>query len=323
MDFPAEPVVRSVIQGYARILDSLADELGEAPLVLPNGEFFPDKFVGDEASVQRLLDRVLLHAGMEDVAVKAELIGEEGKSCGTGGCGTGACGTPKVETANFERLARTETGYVVRVHEKEMSHPVVLTAALARSAASIFLAEAEIEESALGLPLPIAVEFTSVALGFGSLLLQGSYIYQKGCGGPSVARITELSCGELAVAYALFVAMGKHSFRRASKELGATQQEFVAEAKALVDSNPELLTLLQKRPARVASGEFALGEAKSWLMRLFGGKKQRSTTLDPDASLEELEAALAAAPREPKPRTRAADPKFDEIRKLVDEALSE
>ena len=73
MEFPAEPVVRSVIQAYARVVARFGKDIGERPLVLPTAEFFPDKFVGDADSVQRLLDRMLDHAGMDDVEINAEL----------------------------------------------------------------------------------------------------------------------------------------------------------------------------------------------------------------------------------------------------------
>ena len=57
--------VRKLSQGQkrraalARLVARLEDELGERPMVLPNGTFFPDRFVGDLASVQQLVARLL------------------------------------------------------------------------------------------------------------------------------------------------------------------------------------------------------------------------------------------------------------------------
>ena len=167
-------------------------------------------------------------------------------------------------------------------------------------------------------------DLAAVGLGFGALLLEGSYVYRKGCHGASVARFTDLGCAELAIAFALFVAMGQHPERRARGALGTTQRALFNDAMVWAKSNLAIVQGLHKSPARVAAGEFRLMEPRPWLSRLFGsGRPAKDVSLPgPDASLDEIEAALAGANVAERP-ARKPDPELDEIKKLVDEALSE
>ncbi|HMA92589.1 MAG TPA: hypothetical protein VKP30_07880, partial [Polyangiaceae bacterium] len=59
--------------------------------------------------------------------------------------------------------------------------------------------------------------------------------------------------------------------------------------------------------------------------KLFGrGKKARGAADDPDASIAELEAMLGEVPVSRKGRNSTkADPRADELRALVDEALAD
>ena len=59
MELPSPETRRALVGAYALVSARLALQSSPRPLVLPNGEFFPDVFTGDEASVQRLLDRLL------------------------------------------------------------------------------------------------------------------------------------------------------------------------------------------------------------------------------------------------------------------------
>ncbi len=324
MELPSENVVRALVQRYARLLDRLDEEIGNRPLVLPNSEFFPDTFRGDEKSLRRLVKRMLAHAGMSDIPVRAVLVGEDGEphehgSCshdGGGGCGSGACSVPTPDGDSKARVVEDGEGWRLAIQEAELGHSVVLTANLARSLGYVFLMETRAGEEPIDEPLELTVDLAAVALGFGELLLEGSYIYSKGCGGPRVARVTALGPLELAIATALFVARGEHSARALAKELPATQREAFDEARALIESNPELVRALRAEPARLGEGRFELREAKPWLARVFGKKK----TSESELSLDELESMLATSvskPKQPKP----PDPKRDELRALVDEAL--
>lgn len=320
-----EPVVRAVVERYARLLVRLRDEIGERPLVLPTGEHFPDAFSGDAKSVKRLVRRMQRHAGMRDIPLDVALVGDE-PATGGGGCSSGACATPAAAETELPRLVDLQDGWQLNVPAAETAHPVVLTCNTARSLATIFLIETRAEDESIEEPIDVSVDLTATALGFGVLMLDGSYIYAKSCGGPRVARATKLGPAELGVATALFARLGGHSVRAASKHLEATQREALSEANTWLDSNPELLKLLERQPERVASGDFTLNDPQPWLLRVLRKKKRAADPLEAalsgDVSAEELDSLLAtlpAAARRAKPR----DPKLDELRALVDQALDE
>jgi hypothetical protein len=275
-------------------------------------------FTGDEASVQRLLDRLLEHAGLSDMAIVARFWGEAEASCGTGACGS--CGPAQTEPEQVERLVDAGEHWQVNVLPPEVSQPVALSSALCRAVALAVLREADAPPK--DLELDLAVDLTAIGLGFGVLLLEGSHIYKKSCGGPSIARSTALGPSEVALVLALSAAVGEQPLRRVSKHLSPTQTEAFAEATAWADSNGALVQSLSADPKRIARGEFELKEPSSWLGRWLGSKVRRAPTAESAQTFEELEAALerssvARAPQKPR------DPKLDEIRRLVDEALSE
>jgi hypothetical protein len=317
MQLPSTEVRRALVSAYARVCASVELE-GKRPLVLPNGAFFPDVFTGDEASVQRLLDRMLQHAGLSDMALVARFWGEDEASCGTGACGS--CGPAQAEPESVERLTDAGESWQVNVLPGETRDPVALSSALCRAIALAVLREADSPPTSISLDL--AVDLTAVALGFGVLMLEGSHIYRRSCGGPSIGRVTALGPTELALTVALAAAVHEQSLRQVSKHLSPTQREAFAEAKVWADSNAALSALLRQDPERVASGEFELREPSSWLGRWLGGKVRPSTTAETASTIEELEAALRSAPA-PRAAQKARDPKLEEIRRLVDEALSE
>lgn len=322
MELPNNEVRRGLVSAYAHLLDRLevlAHGAEERPVVLPNGEFFPDVFTGDEASVQRLLDRLLEHAGLSDMAVGARIWGElDDASCGTGACGS--CAPASAEPEAVERLVDAGDAWQINVLPAEVGQPVALSSALCRAVALAVLREADSPPQ--DLPLDLAVDLAAVGLGYGVLLLEGSHIYKKSCGGPSVARTTALGPVEVAMVLALSAAVGGQSLRKASKLLSPTQQEALSEASAWADSNSALVQALRADPERIARGEFELKEPSSWLGRWLGSKVKRTPTLDSASTIEELEAALQAS-KPARPSQKPRDPKLDEIRRLVDEALSE
>jgi len=324
MELPNNEVRRGLVSAYAHLVDRVevlsvhSLESGERPLVLPNGEFFPDVFTGDEASVQRLLDRLLEHAGLADMAVVARFSGDAEASCGTGACGS--CAPAQAEPESVERLVDAGEFWQVNVLPTEVGQPVALSSALCRAVALAVLREADMPPQEL--PLDLAVDVTAVALGYGVLLLEGSHIYRKSCAGPSVARTTALGPTEAALVLALSAAVNGQSLRRVSKLLSPTQQEALSEATAWADSNPVLVQSLRADPERVARGEYELKEPSSWLGRWLGSKVKRAPTLDSAATIDELEAALLAA-KPVRASQKPLDPKLEEIRRLVDEALSE
>ena len=257
MDALPDPVVRAVVQRYARLIHRLGPELGERPLVLPTEKFFPDTFKGDAKSLRRLVKRMREHAGMSDIPVKPVLTDaeEEGHAQG-GSCGSGSCSTPKASAEAPTRLVDDGDGWRLQFQAAELRHPVALTATVARALAHVFLVETRGEGEAIDEPVELTVDLAAVALGFGELLLEGSHIYSKSCGGPSVAKLTALGPQELAVACVLFVTRGKHSARALAKELPATQREALDDARALIDKNPTLARAICESPERLLDGEF-------------------------------------------------------------------
>lgn len=319
MELPPDAVVRNIVRRIGRIRRDLADEIGQRPCVLPNGEFFPDAFTSDAESLHRLVTRMQEHAGMEDIPVRALLTASEGATEAAGGCSSGAC-APVTLGGSVPRVVERDEEWLIQVAEPELRHPVALTATIARALATVFVLEtsdpdepAEVRDA--------TVDLVAVELGFGALMMEGAYIYSKSCGGPSVASVTALSAPELAVAAAFYFARSKRWRRAALAELSTTQKALVRDALALVDSNGELLAQLQSDPRRVAGGKFELSEAKPWLARVLG-KSKRSEQRVPE-SPEDFERLLEdMAPAAPK-RARASQPEDDELRSLVDEALAE
>ena len=119
---------------YAAVSAALELEFGEQPLVLPDGEWFPDKFQGDLESVERLLCRMQGYAGLEATEITLALAGADqgGASCSPGkasSCGSCAAPTPGSDDIALERSA---SGYAIRLPASFIAHPIGLTSTLAR-----------------------------------------------------------------------------------------------------------------------------------------------------------------------------------------------
>jgi hypothetical protein len=94
VQIPADSEVAELARHYAELLQEL-DPTEEKPLlVLPNGEFFPDTFRGDEASVNALAARMQGYAGLEAIELQVRLIDDAEGAPSPAGCGSGACGGP-------------------------------------------------------------------------------------------------------------------------------------------------------------------------------------------------------------------------------------
>lgn len=322
MDPLSEPTVRSLVQRYAGLLRRHGAELGVRPLVLPTGRFFPDHFDSDERSACRLVERMKAHAGLDDVPTRVRVVPAEAPPDGAGGCSSGACTVPASPQDRVPRLVEEGDGWCIQIPEAELGHPIVLTALLARVLGHVFLAETVPEGQSIDRPIEITADLAAVALGFGALLLEGAYIYSKSCGGPQIGRVTALGVQELALATAIFASLGGHSMRAALRELSVTQRTALKEAHEWVKSNRPLLDLLGSDPARASEGSFELSEPTPWLLRVLG-KKRRAGDASPSFSEEALEQALKTLPTTDTPRRapRPLDPKRDELKALVEEAL--
>jgi hypothetical protein len=344
MELPNLAQRAELVRRYAHLLAFFGRELGQRPLVLHDGAFFPDVFENDQPSLERLVRRLQVHAGMSDIPIQVQLLDADGNTtsgCGSGagvsgaGCGSGACG-PKPSAAkdgeSMTRLVETEHSWLLNVQEGELRHAVALTTTLARALAQIFLVETSDSSAPVEPPLEASVDLTTVALGLGLLSLEGSYIYGKGCGGPSVTRVTALSVGEMATACALFIAVGGHSGSRALAKLSTTQKALLGEANEWVASNADVVRRLKSAPGLLATRAPDLKETRSWLARLFD-RSAREPSLEEALAgnlgeTELLELARSAGPRRQgatgeasAPRRASRSAEDDELKALVDEAL--
>lgn len=311
MDFPGPAERRGIVERYARLLGAVGHEIGERPLVLPDSTFFPDRFTGDAASAAALVERMMLHAGLSDVPLSTRVVDDpEPESPHGGGCSSG-CQVPAALAASVPRLTDDGETWTLNIPNYELAHSVVLTTMVARALGHVLLVETLPSGARAEAPVEVTADYAAVALGFGSLMLEGAYIYSKGCGGPQIASVTAASLGELALVTALFIEGRGLSARRALGALGTTQRAVLSEAQSWARSNPTLVKALRGDPLSVARGEVRLEEEKPWLLRIL---KKTETGPELPGDLETSQVPRAAAPSVP-------DPERDELRSLVDEAL--
>ncbi len=297
MDPIGEGEVTLLASEYAKVVRSLGLQPGEPLLILPNGDFFPDRFKADQTSIEGLVARLSGYAGLEDVAVGARLVGADAESCGDGSCGTGSCGTgPSLPGNGQTRALRSDGEWLLEVPAQELSDPIVLTARLATAlSAIVWLESGRVEEVSAEL-----AEVAAVSLGFGVLLLEASYLYRKSCGGPSVGRATRLDCRALSTLVCLFLAREGLTPKAARAELAVTQRALVDSAWLVIDESPTLVSALKNDLDRVAEGRFPLRNGGSWLGRLLGKRKGASredealAALERGASVDEIATLLGA-----------------------------
>jgi hypothetical protein len=297
--------IRFVVAEYAHVLAEHGEAFEGAALVQPTGEYFPDEFARDVDSVETLLARILSYTPVaEDLPVSLGFV--EGESEGGKGCTSGACSTSS--GGGWSRLdgALDEgDGYRVLVHVADTGNPVRLTTALARGAGAVLLAEAGEEPDG---DLGARSEIFAVAAGLGVLLLNGSHVFSKGCGGVNVHSGTALSPDELALALALFCAVHGKKKGEAREHLAPTQREAFDAAWAWVASNKRLVAALRTAPETLVDGIFPMEETKGLLGRIFCREETPPPIVD-----------HARAPA--KVRSAAEEKRLAEMRALVAEAL--
>jgi hypothetical protein len=339
MELPSLPGRAELTRRYAYLLQHFGRELGQRPLVQHDAKFFPDRFEHDAPSLELLVRRLQTHAGMDDVPIRVRLLSPDGEPTLGGGCGSGACGpscgsgVAADADGKIARLEESSEGWTLNVIDAELQHPVGLTTQLALALGEIFLAETQSARSPVEAPHGVSRDLACVALGLGLLVLEGSYVYAKSCGGPSVTQLTQLSVGELAVACSLFISAGQHSPRRALSGLGTTQRSALAEANDWAASNRALVNQLVEQPGQLATAAPTVRESRSWLVRLFE-RAPRSKSAAAATSLEQalaeglgegdlLRLAKELAAGQPKERRTPSHEKreYAELAALVDEAL--
>lgn len=305
-----EDAIRSIVSHLAHMRAAYGEVLGEAELVLPNGDFFPDEFRLDPDSVHALMRRMMTYAPLSaDLEVKLGFLepGDEGKA---GGCGTGGCSTPGDKmTAMNAGAIETEEGYAVLVAVADTGEPKLLTASLARSMGRLvlFCADEEVDPRDEG----AAAELTAVACGLGPILLGGACVYKKGCGGMRRHQGTFLGVEELALATALFVRAWDGKAGAVKKYLEPTQREAFDAALAWVDSQPKLVRTLTEEPDTLEDGVFELETGRGLLSRLFARKAAHDDDIAPVPQSKRTE------------RTEEEQRRIAETKALVEEALQD
>ena len=262
MDLPSEDSLRWIVQTYARLRAAHGEVIGQPTLVQPTGEFFPDEFQRDAASVGRLLRRTMSYTPLaEDLGVEIAFLEPEGDRAG--GCGSSAC-APAGGTAVQRGVEEHDDHYRVFVAVADVGAPEVLTASLARTVGALVLAEAGAEHGEIA---GSEAELAAVACGLGVLIASGAAVWAKGCGGLRVAQATVLSVEEATVALALFTAIHGVKPSAAGAKLGATQREAFDHAFAWTESNPALVTALRDQPELLEAGLFQLEPVRGLLGR--------------------------------------------------------
>ncbi|MCA9625854.1 MAG: hypothetical protein KC731_42820 [Myxococcales bacterium] len=174
---PHDERIHWILDKGARLLDGGAEPV--SGVILPTGESFPDPFDGSPEAVQRLLKRVVKHAGLSDVPIEGKLVMPEGEMA-SGGCASGACGVPSAAPTQVSRVETIGEGYRVNILANELGNPVILLTAMVRAVSHIFLQEAELASVFGREDYEHGIDLAGVWLGFGSLLSNGAYVYRKG-----------------------------------------------------------------------------------------------------------------------------------------------
>jgi hypothetical protein len=299
MDLPSDDSLRRIVTTMARLRAAHGAAIGEPALVQPTAEFFPDEFRPDVASVGQLLRRMLGYAPLStELGIELAVLVPEpdhaggcgSAACGPGGSGGGAAGVDVQELEN---------GYRVVVSATDVGNPDVLSTSLARSVGALVLHEAGEHVGA------VQSEIAAVVCGFGVLLLNGSAVWAKACGGLRMAQATVLPVEEMAVALALFVALHGHKVSHARKHLGTTQRDAFDVAQDWVESNPLLIASLRDRPERLESGALDLEPVRGVLGQWLHKRK--------------LEQALRARPVSTPTITAERRRRLEEVSALLDD----
>jgi hypothetical protein len=206
-----------------------------------------------------------------------------------------------------DRVIDAEDAYLIELPERDVAPPVRLATTFARSVGSLVLFEAE--EDVDPADLGAMSEVAAAACGFGVLLLCGSHVVGKSCGGFSIAQHTHLSAAEHGVLLALFTRLHGIKPAHARAHLEPTQREAFDEALEWVDSNSAIVVDLGARPEMLADGVFKIEPAKGLLSRLFSGSKAAHPP------------EIAPVSSRSKPRSAEEQRKLDEARAMVDAAL--
>ena len=306
MVLPSEDILRQLVGSYARLRAAHGVAIGRPVLVQPTGGFFPDAFVGDAPSVERLLRRLVTYAPIaDDLTLELAFVAPADPQAG--GCGASACCANGEVDVRGHGVEETTHGYRVSIAVNEIGHPSLLTASLVRSVGGLVLHEAG--DDAMREGAAQAAEMVAVACGFGVLLMNGAEVWGKSCGGLRMARATAFSLEEVAVALSMFGAIHEVKPSEARANLDASQREAFDLAWAWMESNPPLVEDLRDRPELLTQGVFEVEPVRGAIAR-WRAKRKRD---------KQLQAKPMATPR-----PALTDEKrrhLEEARALMDEVF--
>jgi hypothetical protein len=282
------PRAELLLRAYAEAKARYGEEMGRRRLAYPDGKEFPDPFREDEPSVRALLRRMQVLAGMGDIPIHVQLIETD---VADASCASGACAVPEVKSsANLSRVTDEGDGWRILVSTPELKHPVFLTTELARALGLIFILETEVPGDPA--PTPFLIELAAVQLGFGGILLQGAYVYQKACSGPRINQLTSLNVSEIGL---LTIVMARDTgsvVGRLRSLLEATQRAALDEAEELLRAHPSYLGQLAKDPRLAARGAWKSEEPKGILSRWIERWTQKPAEAPAEGDLEAWQRAL-------------------------------
>lgn len=300
-----------IVKHLAHLRAEFGDVLDDPELIEPNGTYFPDEFSVTPEGIAQLARRMATYAPLsEDLPIAVAFVEDETAEGGGGGCGSGACSTGGEKKLARASAAETEDGYAILVDVASVNESALLTSAIARGLGRVVQYEAG-EEALAADEGPLA-ELTAVACGFGVLLLNGSCVYKKGCGGMRRHRGTFLETEELAMAVALFARATGKKASLVRRHLPPTQREAFDEAWAWLEDQPNLVRALATAPETLVDGHFPLESKRGFFAKLLARGDERSD--DPP---------LEALPVRKKPRSEEELWRLTEAKALVDEALQE
>jgi hypothetical protein len=301
MDLPNDDSIRRIVKAFAHLRAAHGAAIGAPALVQPTAEYFPDEFRPDGPSVGQLLRRMMAYAPVSsELGIELAILLPEPNHAG--GCGGAACSSGGGGVSGGGDVHELEDGYRVVVAATDVGNPDVLSASLARCVGALVLHEAG---ELVGAETS---EIAAVVCGFGVLLLNGSAVWAKSCGGLRMAQATVLPVEEIAVALALFAAVHGYKVSQVRKHLGTTQREAFDVAQDWTESNPLLVASLRDRPLRlVESGSLDLEPVRG----VFGQWLHK----------RKLEQAMRARPtRQASSMSEERRRRLEEVSALLDEA---
>ncbi len=320
MDSVREARLRWLLRAAAFLHEGGAEPV--SGLVLPTSAYFPDPFDGSALAVRRLCGRMMQHGGLTDVPVELEILTADGAS--SGGCKSGGCSKPSANALSGRRVVATDDGYAIAVGAGEVGHATMLSTALARAAAAVFLGEAGLDAELDAADYEPYVDVAGALLGFGVLLANGSHMLHKGCGGVSVQSATALPVEEQVALLAIFGELHRGAAKTARSELDAVPRGMLSEATQWATANAGVIGLVKSDRRALDADAYQLsrsqgwfGRSQGWFGRLLGVGGAKAATVPSDDELERIASTLRAPKRVDAERAR----RLAALRELVDEQL--